>query len=75
LRSPQRDSKRHKVSVADDEKLSDATAPDRVPMLQLFAGLTTEDGAPPHEYWEGLLGQLKKEKCEHDFPEIEVLVF
>jgi hypothetical protein len=61
------------VSVGD--KLSDATAPDEVPELQLFVDMATEDGAPPPGYWEGLLGQLKKEKCEHDFPEIEVLVF
>jgi hypothetical protein len=61
------------VSVGD--KLSDATAPDEVPELQLFGAFTTEDGAPPPSYWEGLCGQLKKGDREDDFPEIEVLVF
>jgi hypothetical protein len=42
-RPPQHDSKRQKVSVG--EKLSDATAPDEVPKLQLFGAFTTEDGA------------------------------
>ena len=35
----------------------------------------TEDGAPPPSYWEGLYGQLKREDCEDDLPEIEVRVF
>ena len=61
------------MSVGD--KLSDATAPDEVPELQLFGAFTTEDGAPPPSYWEGLCGQLKKGDREDDFPEIEVLVF
>jgi hypothetical protein len=61
------------VSVGD--KLSDATSPDEVPKLQLFGAFTTEDGAPPPSYWESLYDQLKKEDCEDDFPEIEVLVF
>jgi hypothetical protein len=70
---PQRDSKRHKASVGD--KLSDATAHEEEPELQLFVNLTTEDGAPPPSYWEGLYDQVKKVGCELDFLAIEELVF
>ena len=61
------------MSVGD--KLSDATAPDEVPELQLFGAFTTEDGAPPPSYWEGLYDQLKKVGCELDFLAIKELVF
>jgi hypothetical protein len=66
--------KRHKVSVGD-KKLSSAPAPEQVPELQLFANLAIEEGAPPLSYWEGLYDQLKKVRCELDFPAIEELVF
>jgi hypothetical protein len=69
--TPQREPKRQKVSA--DEKLSDATAPDHVPELQLFAGLTTEDGA-----WRTttrILGGPLWSAQKHEFPEIEVIVF
>jgi hypothetical protein len=55
--------------------LSGATASEGVPELQLFANLTTEEGAPPLSYWEGLYDQLKKVDCELDFPAIEERVF
>jgi hypothetical protein len=62
----QHDSKRNKVSVGDrDKKLSDATAPEEVPELQLFANLTIEDGAPPLSYWEGLYDQLNGGPATH----------
>jgi hypothetical protein len=73
--APEHVPKRHAVSVGD-KKLSSAPAPEQVPELQLFANLTTEEGAPPLSYyWEGLCDQLKKNDCELDFPAIEELVF